>query len=96
MKEIGIRKILGSSFINIIKLLIAEFTRLLAFSIIIGLSVGFLITRSWLNDFAFRIELQWWFFVVTGCITIATAWLSVGWQVIKVARVNPSECLRDE
>lgn len=96
MKEIGIRKILGSSFINIIKLLIAEFTRLLAFAILIGLSVGFLITKNWLDDFAFRIELKWWFFALSGLITILTAWLSIGWQVIKVARINPAECLRDE
>ena len=96
IKEIGIRKILGSSILGIIKLLVEDFTRLLAASIVVGLSVGYLITKNWLDDFAFRIELEWWFFLVVGLLTLATAWLSVGYQVIKVARVNPAECLRDE
>lgn len=96
MKEVGIRKILGSSMANIIQLLVREFSRLLVSAIVIGLSVGFFITKSWLDDFAFRIELEWWFFVSVGLITIAIAWLSIGWQVIKVARVNPAQCLRDE
>ena len=95
-KEIGIRKILGSSILGIAQLLLAGFNKLLGVSILIGVSVGYFISKGWLENFAFRIDLNWWLFTTGIFIIVFTAWLSVGWQVLKVARINPVKSLRDE
>ena len=95
-KEIGIRKILGSSILGIAKLLLAGFNKLLGVSILIGVSIGYFISKGWLENFAFRIDLDWWLFTTGIMIIVFTAWLSVGWQVLKVARINPVKSLRDE
>ena len=95
-KEIGIRKILGSSILGIAKLLLAGFNKLLGVSILIGVSIGYFISKGWLENFAFRIDLNWWLFTTGIFIIVFTAWLSVGWQVLKVARINPVKSLRDE
>jgi len=52
--------------------------------------------KKWLEDFAYRIPLEWWYFATSGLLALLIAWTIVGWQTFKVARVNPSECLRDE
>ena len=95
-KEIGIRKILGSSILGIAQLLLAGFNKLLGVSILIGVSIGYFISKGWLENFAFRIDLNWWLFTTGIFIIVFTAWLSVGWQVLKVARINPVKSLRDE
>ena len=95
-KEIGIRKILGSSILGIAQLLLAGFNKLLGVSILIGVSIGYFISKGWLENFAFRIDLDWWLFTTGIFIIVFTAWLSVGWQVLKVARINPVKSLKDE
>ncbi|WPP48463.1 ABC transporter permease [Catalinimonas niigatensis] len=96
LKEIGIRKILGSSSLNIIRLLSADFTGMVLIAIIVALPISYLIAQSWLQDFAFSIELKWWYFAGAGLAALLIAWFTVGLQTVKAARVNPVECLKDE
>ena len=95
-KEIGIRKTLGSSELGIVYLLSGGFTKIVFASILISMPVSYLIMRHWLNSFAFRIELELWFFISAGLIALFIAWFTVGLQTVKAARANPVECLKDE
>jgi ABC-type antimicrobial peptide transport system permease subunit len=95
-KEIGIRKVLGSSEWAIVRLLSTEFTKMVLTAIGIALPISYLLTRQWLDNFAFRIDLQWWYFAAAGLIALLIAWLTVGMQAAKAARVNPIQTLREE
>lgn len=96
LKEIGIRKVLGSSSMGIVYLLSADFTKIVLISIVLALPISYFLTRQWLEDFAFRIPLHWWYFAGSGALAISIAWLTVAAQSIKAARANPAECLKDE
>ncbi len=96
LKEIGIRKILGSSDASIVRLLSGDFTKMVLTAIVIALPVSYFIAQRWLDGFAFSIELQWWYFAGAGLLALLIAWFTVGLQTVKAARVNPVECLRDE
>jgi ABC-type lipoprotein release transport system permease subunit len=96
MKEIGIRKVLGSSEFGIMYLLSRDFTKMVMLSILIATPISYFIARNWLDRFAFKIDLTWWYFAAAGCIALFIAWLTVGIQAVKAARVNPAKCLRDE
>jgi ABC-type antimicrobial peptide transport system permease subunit len=95
-KEIGIRKVLGSSEIGIVYLLSADFTKMVMVSIFIALPVSYFMTAHWLDSFAYRIELEWWYFIGSGLVALFIAWFTIGTQTIKAARINPSECLKNE
>ena len=95
-KEIGIRKVLGSSVINIVYLLSSDFTKLVGISILLALPISYYLISDWLDQFAFRITLEAWFFIGAGCLSLLIAWLTVGSQALRAAHVNPAECLRDE
>jgi putative ABC transport system permease protein len=96
LKEIGIRKVLGSSEFGIIYLLSKDFSKLVLASIIIALPLSYLLIKNWLDSFAYRISLNPWYFLGAGIITLLIAWFTVATQALKAARVNPSQCLRDE
>ena len=96
LKEIGIRKILGSSTLNIIRLLSADFTGMVLLAIVIALPVSYIITRSWLQNFAFSISLEWWYFASAGFAALLITWLTIGIQTIKTAHINPVNCLKNE
>lgn len=96
IKEIGIRKILGSSNFQIIRLLSLDFTRMVLVAIIIALPVSYYFVDSWIESFAYHINLEWWFFAGAGILALFIVWLTVGLQTFKAARVNPTKCLRDE
>ena len=96
LKEIGIRKVLGSSSFGIVYLLSSDFTKVVIISIAIALPVSYFITEQWLASFAFRITLQWWYFAGAGLVAISIAWLTVGTQAVKAAMANPAQCLKDE
>jgi ABC-type antimicrobial peptide transport system permease subunit len=96
LKEIGIRKILGSTEFGIVRLLSGDFTKTIIIAIVIALPTSFFIARKWLDEFAYRIDLEWWFFVGSGVLALLIAWFTVGLQTFKATRVNPTECLKDE
>jgi ABC-type antimicrobial peptide transport system permease subunit len=95
-KEIGVRKVLGSSVPRIIVLLSGEFTKIVLASMIISLPVSYFITAYWLGSFAYRINLQAWYFVSAGLVTLFVAWLTIGAQAIRAATAKPVEALRYE
>ena len=95
-KEIGIRKVFGSNELDIISLLSIEFSKQLLVSIAIALPISYLISMHWLDSFAYRIKLEWWFFVGAGLIALFIAWTTMGTQAIKAANTNPAQCLKDE
>jgi putative ABC transport system permease protein len=96
LKEIGIRKVLGSDELGIVLLLSADFTRIVLAAVIIALPLSYFIAKNWLDSFAFRIPLEWWYFTGAGAAALLIAWLTVGVQAIRAATVNPAKCLRDE
>ncbi|HMQ00273.1 MAG TPA: ABC transporter permease, partial [Cyclobacteriaceae bacterium] len=96
LKEIGIRKSLGSSVGNIVLLLSGDFTRMVIIAIGIGLPLSYYLLDKWLERFAFHVELELWYFAVAGLAALFIAWLTVASQAIKAARVNPVNCLRTE
>ncbi|MEM9391306.1 MAG: ABC transporter permease [Bacteroidota bacterium] len=96
LKEIGIRKALGSSSINIIYLLSSDFTKMVLLSIIIALPLSYYLIDIWLQRFAFKIDLEIWFFALSGIIALVIAWLTIGSHAVRAANTNPARCLRDE
>ncbi len=96
IKEIGIRKILGSSVFEIIKLLSGDFSKMVLAAILIALPLSYIMAARWLENFAYGIELKWWSFAIAGASALLIAWITVGFQTFKAATVNPAECLRNE
>jgi ABC-type antimicrobial peptide transport system permease subunit len=92
-KEIGIRKVLGASELGIVYLLSSDFTRLVLVAIIIAVPLSYFLTRQWLDSFAFKIALEWWYFAGAGLLALAIAWITVSAQAIRAARINPVDCL---
>jgi putative ABC transport system permease protein len=96
IKEIGIRKILGSSGLGIVRLLSSDFTKTILIAIMIALPLSYFITTKWLAGFAYRIDLEWWFFAGSGCLALLIALFTVALQTVRASRVNPTECLKHE
>ena len=96
IKEIGIRKVLGSSRIRIVRLLGSNVLKMLLLAIIISTPVAFYLLGSWLEGFAYRIDLSPWFFLLGGFATVFIACFTVGFETWKAASVNPVECIKDE
>lgn len=96
IKEIGIRKILGSGTVGIVYLLSSEFTTMVIAAIVIAVPASWFFASQWLEGFVFRVDLQWWFFAGSAGAALMVAWLTVAFQTFKAARVNPVECLRSE
>lgn len=96
LKEIGIRKILGSGEFGIIYLLSADFSKMVFAAIIIALPVSFLLANNWLDNFAYRIPLKLGYFLGAGLLAFIISWLTVGFHALKAAKVNPANCLKDE
>lgn len=95
-KEIGIRKVLGSSITQIVSLLSKDFLKLVGISFLVAFPLGFYLMNKWLQEFAYRIELSWQFFLLTALITFAIAFLTISFKTIKAALQNPVKNLRTE
>lgn len=95
-KEIGVRKVLGATVANIIKLMSSDFLKLIFISIIIAVPFAWLAMNKWLADFAFRIHISWWIFLIAGISAILIALITVSLQAIKAAMANPVKSLRTE
>ncbi len=95
-KEIGIRKVLGASSEGVLVLLSKDFIRPVVLSLLIASPVTALIMGRWLQGFAYRVAISWWMFVLAGAVAIVIALLTVGYQTVRAARVNPVKSLRAE
>lgn len=95
-KEIGVRKILGASIPSLVGLLSMDFVKLVAIAFVIACPLAYWGFSKWLNDFAYRIELEWWMFAIAGSAALLIALLTVSWQAIWAAVANPVDSLRDE
>jgi len=95
-KEVGIRKVLGASVAGIVQLLSKEFLLLVIVSVIIATPVAWWIMNKWLLNFAYRVTIQWWMFVIAAVAACVIALLTVSFQAIKAAVANPVKALRAE
>lgn len=95
-KEIGIRKVLGASIQNIVTILSKDFLKMVMIGFLIAVPIAWYFMNQWLQDFVYRIEIQWWMFVLAGLIAVMIAVLTISFQSIKAAMANPVESLRNE
>lgn len=95
-REIGIRKVLGASVSNLVSLLSKDFLLLVGVSFIIAGPIAWYGMGEWLQNFAFRIDIQWTVFALSAILVILIAFMTVSYQAIKVALANPIEALRNE
>ena len=95
-KEIGIRKVLGATIINITSLLSKDFVKLVLIAIVIASPVAYLAMHKWLQDFAYRINISWWIFIAAGSLALIIALATISFQAIKAAITNPVKSLRTE
>ncbi|HRI22779.1 MAG TPA: ABC transporter permease, partial [Panacibacter sp.] len=95
-KEIGIRKVLGASAINITSLLAKDFIKLVLIAIVLAFPVAYYFMHQWLQDFAYRINIEWWMFAVIAIAALVIAMLTLSFQAIKAAIANPAKSLRTE
>ncbi|MFT4758228.1 MAG: putative ABC transport system permease protein [Paraglaciecola sp.] len=96
VKEIGIRKVLGASVTGIISLLSKDFLKLVILAMVIAAPVAWWLMNSWLEDFAYRVDIEWWVFAAAAFVAVAIAFLSVSYQSVRAAMMNPVESLRSE
>jgi putative ABC transport system permease protein len=95
-KEIGIRKVLGASVSGITALLSKDFVKLVLIAIVIATPIAWWTMNKWLEDFAYRIDIQWWMFVLAGLAAVIIALITVSGQAIRAAVANPINSLRNE
>jgi ABC-type antimicrobial peptide transport system permease subunit len=95
-KEIGIRKVLGANINGLIALLAKDFLKLVTIAIILASPLAWLLMSRWLQDFAYRISIEWWVFVLAGVVALLIALVTVNFQAVKAAFANPVKSLRSE
>ena len=95
-KEVGIRKVLGASVSNIIYLFSKEFTILIVIAFAVAVPVAYYMMNNWLQNFAFRIKIGTWIFLLAILASVLIAWVTVGYKSIKAALANPVKSLRTE
>ena len=95
-KEIGIRKVLGASISNVVTMISKDFLILVAISCVIAFPLAWYAMDKWLADYAYRIDIEWWIFLVAGLMALAIALLTISFQAIKAAIANPVKSLRTE
>ncbi|GAB4043141.1 ABC transporter permease [Spirosoma jeollabukense] len=95
-KEIGVRKVLGASVASIVALLSSDFLKLVVVAIVLASPLAWWIMSRWLQDFAYKIDLDWWLFALAGGLAVGIALVTVSYQSVKAALANPVKSLRSE
>ena len=95
-KEIGIRKVLGASVTNIVGMISKDYLKLVLTALVIAIPVAYWSMNQWLQDFAYRIEIQWWIFLVAGVLAISIAFLTISSQSLKAALNDPVDSIKNE
>jgi putative ABC transport system permease protein len=95
-KEISIRKILGASTGRLFQLLTANYLKLLLIAMLLGIPFSWYLMNNWLQDFAYQIDMDWWFFVFSAVLVAGIALMTVSKQALKLAFSNPAEVLKNE
>ncbi|MET6998958.1 ABC transporter permease [Chitinophaga defluvii] len=95
-KEIGIRKVLGASVNGIVMLIAKDFIKLVAIAIFIAAPLAWFAMHQWLKGFAYRIDIQWWLFAITGLLAMLIAFVTISFQSVKAALANPVKSLHAE
>ncbi|NBC81967.1 MAG: FtsX-like permease family protein [Bacteroidetes bacterium] len=95
-KEIGIRKVNGAKWVQIIQLLNVNMVRTIIIAFIIGCPLAYYFMHKWLEKFAYKTEISWWIFAISGFVALCIALLTVSWQSWRAASRNPVEALRYE
>ncbi len=96
IREIGVRKVLGASIGQITAMLSIDFLKLVLVAIILATPLAWYAMQKWLDDFAYRVSLQWWVFIVAGLLAALIAFATISFQAIKAALMNPVKSLRSE
>ena len=96
VKEIGVRKVLGASVVNLASLLSKDFLKLVLIANGIAFPIAWWATNKWLQEYAYRVDVKWWVFGLAGASAIVIALLTVSYQAVKAAITNPVKSLRTE
>jgi len=96
IKEVGVRKVLGATASNIVYLFSKEFIILISIAFVIATPIAWYFMNKWLQDYVFRIDMNWWLFVAGGAASVLVALATVSFQAIKAAVANPVKSLRTE
>ena len=94
--EIGIRKVMGATVAGITGLLARDFLKLVLVALVLAAPVAWFFMDRWLSDFAYRISMPWWVFVLSGVAAVIIAFATVSFQSVRAALANPVESLRSE
>jgi putative ABC transport system permease protein len=95
-KEIGVRKVLGASVSSIVVLLSKTFLKLILLSTIVAFPLAWWAMHTWLQDFAYRVNIGWWIFILAGASALLIALITISFQAVKAAIANPIKSLRTE
>ncbi len=95
-KEIGVRKVLGASVGNLVGMLSADFIKLVLVATVIAFPVAWYFLKNWLEKYAYRIDIQWWYFAIAAFAAVVIALLTVSYQAIRASLMNPVKSLKTE
>lgn len=95
-KEIGVRKVLGASIIRIVGILSVDFIKMVLVALVISAPIAYYFMNNWLDDYAYKIDINWWVFIMVGIAVIMIAFVTISFQSIKAAMVNPIKSLKTE
>ena len=95
-KEIGIRKVLGANSIQVVRLISTELLKLVSIGFFLAIPLAWFLMNQWLQEFAYKTEISWWVFLITGLIALAIALATVSSQALRAANLNPVKSLRSE
>lgn len=96
VKEIGIRKVNGANVINIFSLLSRDFLKWVVYAMLIAMPLAWFLMNYWLQNYAYRTEISWWIFALSGLLTLLVSWITISYHTSRASLTNPIEVLRNE